>query len=170
MHISWTSERKEKPFIHRESQRGSNQLWFVGLLAVKMSSICMNQPDPKKMQRWGKASGGRRAWSLQGLGLLRWLSTCPVAGRLWGHYIDFVTREERSEVDSRMMGREEIRRIQVMLKYVWWMRSGWLTSVWAKKPPTGWAVPGVSREGRLLRLRSVTQWWLGPVLCLCTAH
>lgn len=35
-----------------------------------------------------------------------------------GHFIDFVTREEQSEVDSRMMGREEIRRIQVMLKYV----------------------------------------------------
>ena len=35
-----------------------------------------------------------------------------------GHFIYIVTQEKQSDVDSRIEGREEIRRIQVMLKYV----------------------------------------------------
>lgn len=34
----------------------------------------------------------------------------------------------------------------------------------------GLALAGGIKRGRSLRLLSVTQWWLGPALCLCTAH
>lgn len=66
----------------------------------------------------GKSGRWEKGLKLTGTGSPALVEYLPCGRPSVGHFIDFVTREEQSEVDCRMMGREEIRRIQVMLKYV----------------------------------------------------